>query len=368
LTGNEFEYMSQAVVYGQLSGDGKFTRAATQYLNEYYSGSSSLITHSCTAALEMCALLLDIKPGDEVICPSYTFVSTANAFVLRGAHIIFVDIESPTLCLDIDEVQRAISKRTKAIVAVHYAGVSCDMDRLLSLCVEHNIHLVEDAAQAFGSYYKSHRLGQLGQLGTLSFHETKNIVAGEGGSIIINESSLTHSAEIIREKGTDRSLFMKGEVDKYTWRQMGSSFLPGDLVAAFLLAQLNCADTITNMRLQRWTRYLNNLSVGQSQDAFRLPQIPSYSSHNAHMFYVLCHDNDTRNSLIHHLREHGIHAVFHYIPLHSSPAGLSYGSTCGSMEVTNRVSATIVRLPIYPDLTLDQVDLVCDIVLKYFGL
>jgi len=368
LTGNEFEYMSQAVVYGQLSGDGKFTRAATQYLNEYYSGSSSLITHSCTAALEMCALLLDIKPGDEVICPSYTFVSTANAFVLRGAHIIFVDIESPTLCLDIDEVQRAISKRTKAIVAVHYAGVSCDMDRLLSLCVEHNIHLVEDAAQAFGSYYKSHRLGQLGQLGTLSFHETKNIVAGEGGSIIINESSLTHSAEIIREKGTDRSLFMKGEVDKYTWRQMGSSFLPGDLVAAFLLAQLNCADTITNMRLQRWTRYLNNLSVGQSQDAFRLAQIPSYSSHNAHMFYVLCHDNDTRNSLIHHLREHGIHAVFHYIPLHSSPAGLSYGSTCGSMEVTNRVSATIVRLPIYPDLTLDQVDLVCDIVLKYFGL
>ena len=358
--------MSQAAAYGQLSGDGKFTLAATQHLNQNYSSSFSLITHSCTAALEMCALLLEIKSGDEVICPSYTFVSTANAFVLRGAHIVFVDIDPLTLCIDIDQVQDAISHRTKAIITVHYAGVSCDMDKLLSLCVQHNIYLVEDAAQAYGSHYKSRRLGQIGQLGTLSFHETKNIVAGEGGAIIINDNNLVNPAEIIREKGTDRSLFMKGEVDKYTWRQMGSSFLPGDLVAAFLLAQLQSADIIKDLRHQRWTRYFFNLSPNQSPDGYCLPQIPDYSSHNAHMFYLLCRDNDTRNSLIHHLRTLGIHSVFHYIPLHSSPAGLVYGTCSGSMQVTNRVSDTIVRLPLYPGLTLEQVDCICESIINFF--
>lgn len=359
--------MSQAAAYGQLSGDGKFTLAATNYLNQLFSGSSSLITHSCTAALEMCALLLEIKPGDEVICPSYTFVSTANAFVLRGAHIVFVDIDPITLCIDVDQIEAAISQRTKAVVAVHYAGVSCDMDRLLHICLQHNIYLVEDAAQAYGSYYKSRRLGQIGKLGTLSFHETKNIVAGEGGSIIINDGNLAHDAETIREKGTDRSLFMKGEVDKYTWRRTGSSFLPGDLVAAFLLAQLQHADTINEMRLHRWTRYHENLSPCQSSDNYRLPEIPHYSTHNAHMFYLLCRDNCTRNSLIRHLSNLGIHSVFHYIPLHSSPAGLVHGSCAGSMKVTNRVSDTIVRLPIYPDLTLQQVDYVCEAVISFFA-
>jgi len=368
LTGQELEYMSQAAACGQLSGDGKFTHAATEYLNRHYLGSSSLITHSCTAALEMSALLLEINSGDRVVCPSYTFVSTANAFALRGAHIVFVDIDPLTLCIDLKQVEQAITEQcVKVVITVHYAGISCDMEQLLALCNKHSVLLVEDAAQAYNSYYKDRRLGQIGLLGTLSFHETKNVIAGEGGCIIINNTSLLNSAEIIREKGTDRSLFMKGDVDKYTWREIGSSFLPGDLVAAFLFAQLESAELITDMRLRVWDRYYNNLSPSQASDTYQLQQIPYYATHNAHMFYLLCRDNLTRNTLLKYLRAKGVHAVFHYIPLHSSPAGLKYGSSIDSMHVTNRISDTIIRLPLYPDLSTKDIDYISSLVLEFFS-
>lgn len=366
LTGKEFENMSRAAESGQISGDGTFTVAATHMLDSQFSGSKCLLTHSCTAALEISALLLDIKAGDEIICPSYTFVSTANAFVLRGAHIKFVDIDPVTLCLCLDQVEAAITDRTKAVVAVHYAGVSCDMGRLLELCNKNSIALVEDAAQAYGAYYKESRLGQIGLFGTLSFHETKNVIAGEGGCLIVNDHEFVSMAEIIREKGTDRSLFMRGDVDKYTWRSIGSSFLPGDLIAAFLLAQLQSAERINNIRLGLWQRYYKNLVSEQSSDKYRLPIIPEYSTHNAHMFYLLCRDNHTRNALLEHLRSNGVHAVFHYIPLHSSPAGLKYGSFSGSMHFTNLISETIIRLPLYPSLALQDVDHITNLVLDYF--
>ena len=366
LTGSEFKNMESAAARGQLSGDGSFTKASTKYLNQIYKNSHSLITNSCTAALEMSALLLQIQPEDEIICPSYTFVSTANAFALRGAKIVFVDIDPLTLCLDINEVEKAITPRTKAVIAVHYAGISCDLDLLNQLCKENSLSLVEDAAQAYNSFYKSKRLGQIGVLGTVSFHETKNVIAGEGGCIIINSKNLINQAEIIREKGTDRSLFMRGEVDKYTWRSMGSSYLPGDMVAAFLLAQLENAEAITSVRLKIWNRYFNNLAGSQNEDTYLLPQIPNYATHNAHMFYLLCKDNEVRNALLDYLNNKGVRAVFHYIPLHSSPAGQTLGIHQGKMQVTNKVSSSILRLPLYPELKDDDIDYISDLILHFF--
>jgi len=366
ITGREFSYITDAAERGQLSGDGHFTKKATQELERYYDGSSVLITHSCTAALEMCALLLNIQPGDEVVCPSYTFVSTANAFALRGARLVFVDIDPATLCIDINQAEQAITNKTKAIITVHYAGVSCDMDILKDICLNNSVSLLEDAAQAYGSFYKETKLGQFGILATLSFHETKNIVAGEGGCLIVNDQRFKHRAEVIREKGTDRSSFMRGYVDKYTWQDLGSSFLPGDLTSAFLLAQLEKSGYITEQRLSKWMQYYALLKPFQDFQWFTLPVIPEYAVHNAHMFYLLCSDNEARNGLLDHLRNSNIHATFHYIPLHSSPAGQKYGSTLGAMHVTDRIASTIIRLPLYPDLMLNEIEFICSSVVTFF--
>jgi dTDP-4-amino-4,6-dideoxygalactose transaminase len=352
LTGRELAYIQQAAAAAQLAGNGRFTRRCQSWLEERIGARRVLLTHSCTAALEMAALLLDLAPGDEVIMPSFTFVSTANAFVLRGATPVFVDIRPDTLNIDETQVEAAITPRTKAIVLVHYAGVSCEMDRLMAMANRRGIAVIEDAAHALLSRYRDRPLGGFGHLATLSFHETKNVISGEGGALVINDARFVERAEILWEKGTNRSKFFRGQVDKYTWVDVGSSFLPGELTAAFLWAQLEQADAITAQRLKIWNAYFeaSNALVALG---LRLPVVPAECSHNAHLFYLLLPRQAHQADVLHDLNAKGVNAVFHYVPLHSSPAGLRYGRTAGPMNVTDDYSNRIIRLPLWVGLSSD---------------
>ncbi|WP_375227393.1 dTDP-4-amino-4,6-dideoxygalactose transaminase [Roseobacter sp. S98] len=347
MTGRELHYISQAHMNGRLAGDGPFTQRCHGWLERQTGCSKALLTHSCTAALEMFALLLNIKPGDEVIMPSYTFVSTANAFALRGAVPVFVDIREDTLNLDEKLVEAAVTSRTRAIVPVHYAGVSCEMDEILEIAKRHDLAVVEDAAQGMMSTYKGRPLGSIGDLGAFSFHETKNLISGEGGALLINNPDLTERAEIIREKGTDRSRFFRGQVDKYTWQEVGSSFLPGELIAAFLWGQFEDAQEITRDRLASWHRYHELLAPLEHNGMLRRPVVPEHCEHNAHMYYVLLSTEIDRETVLERLRISGIDAVFHYIPLHSSPAGLRVARTHGELSSTERIAESLIRLPLW---------------------
>jgi dTDP-4-amino-4,6-dideoxygalactose transaminase len=356
MTGKEQHFIAEAHAHGKLAGDGPFTKKCHQWLEDYATSNKVLLTHSCTAALEMSALLLDLNPGDEVILPSYTFVSTANAFVLRGAVPVFVDIRPDTLNIDETQIEAAITPKTRAIIPVHYAGVGCEMDTILEIARRHNLVVIEDAAQAVMARYKGRPLGSIGDLGTFSFHETKNVISGEGGSLLINDGRFAERAEIIREKGTDRSRFFRGAVDKYTWQDIGSSYLPGELIAAFLWAQLEEAAQITAKRLALWGHYHQAFAEAEKQGLLRRPIIPAECEHNAHMYYVLLADEDKRNKAIKHLDSHEINAIFHYIPLHSSPAGEKFGRTSGTMHNTNSCSTRILRLPLWIGLSMAEVE------------
>ncbi|WP_163340999.1 dTDP-4-amino-4,6-dideoxygalactose transaminase [Desulfopila sp. IMCC35008] len=360
MCGKELYYIAEAHFNGKLAGDGPYTSLCHNFLESLSGCKKSLLTHSCTAALEMSAMLFDVQPGDEVIMPSYTFVSTANAFVLRGATPVFVDVREDTLNIDEKLIERAITKNTKVIVPVHYAGVSCEMDSIMSLASLEKLKVVEDAAQGIQASYKGQSLGSIGDLGALSFHETKNVISGEGGALLINDEELCLRAEIIREKGTDRSRFFRGEVDKYTWQEVGSSFLPGELIAAFLWAQFEELNTITQKRIRIWERYYSNLKDLEDNGQIRLPIIPEGCDHNAHMFYVVLDGSLDRDRILTEFKNNGIVSVFHYVPLHSSPAGLKYGRVAGGMEKTDSVSARLLRLPLWVDLSNDEQDRVID--------
>lgn len=367
MTGKELHYIAQAHFNGMLAGDGPFTRQCHRWLEQQTGAHKALLTHSCTAALEMAAILLDIQPGDEVIMPSYTFVSTANAFVLRGGVPVFVDIREDTLNLDERLVEAAISDRTKAIVPVHYAGVACEMDTILDIAARHGLAVVEDAAQGAMAYYKGRALGAIGDLGTLSFHETKNVISGEGGALLIADPALAQRAEIIREKGTDRSRFERGEVDKYTWQSIGSSFLPGELIAAFLWAQLEEAQRITDDRLAIWDRYHKALEPLEKKGLLRRPLMPEECSHNAHMYYVLLAPGIERGPVLRQLKEAGVGAVFHYVPLHSSPAGRRLARTHGELERTTDLASRVIRLPLWVDLPASMQDHVIESLERALG-
>lgn len=354
MTGKELYYIAEAHFNGSLAGDGPFTKLCHAWLEERTGCHKGLLTHSCTAALEMAALLLDIQPGDEIIMPSYTFVSTANAFVLRGGVPVFVDIREDTLNLDEGLIESAITPRTRAIVPVHYAGVACEMDTIMKIARQHGLKVVEDAAQGAMSTYKGRALGSIGDLGAYSFHETKNIISGEGGALLVNSHTMTTRAEIIREKGTDRSRFFRGEVDKYTWQEMGSSFLPGELTAAFLWAQLEAAEQITIDRLAIWHLYHELLEPLEAKGLLRRPIVPECCEHNAHMYYVVLAPEIDRQRVISNLKSQGINSVFHYVSLHSSPAGIKYGRAEGRLGITDEVSQRIVRLPIWIGLSAEQ--------------
>ena len=356
MTGCELPNIAKAHENEMLAGDGPFTAACSEWLERHTGARKVLLTHSCTGALDMAAILAGIEPGDEVIMPSYTFVSTANAFVLRGGVPVFVDIRPDTLNLDEAQVEAAISPRTRAIVPVHYAGVSCEMDECLDIAKRHNLLVIEDAAQGMSSTYKGRALGTLGQLGAISFHETKNVIAGEGGALLVNDPQFIDRAEIVREKGTDRSRFFRGQVDKYTWIDIGSSFLPGEIVAAFLFAQLEHAESITARRIELWNAYHTRLAAAERSGRVRRPIIPPHSRHNAHMYYILLPDLALRNKLIQSLAARGIAAVFHYVPLHSSPAGRRFGRSAGPMTVTEDVAPRLLRLPLWIGLPLEVID------------
>jgi len=367
MTGKELYYIAEAKFGNKLAGDGPFSRRCHQWLEQRFGFAKALLTHSCTAALEMAALLLDIQPGDEVIMPSFTFVSTANAFVLRGGVPVFVDIREDTLNLDERLIEAAITPRTKAIVPVHYAGVACEMDTIMAIARRHGLKVVEDAAQGVMSSYKSRALGSVGDLGAYSFHETKNVISGEGGALLVNDPALALRAEIIREKGTDRSRFFRGEVDKYTWQEVGSSFLPGELIAAFLWAQLEEADRITNDRLASWARYHELLQPLEAKGILRRPIIPEECQHNAHMYYVLLAPQIDRQGVLDELKRNKIFAVFHYVPLHSSPAGQRHGKVHGSLEMTNYQSERLIRLPLWVGITAEQQGRVVSVLGKFLG-
>lgn len=354
MTGKELVNIKLAQSGGMLAGDGPFTKRCHQWLEQRTGSAKTLLTHSCTAALEMAALLLNIQPGDEIIMPSFTFVSTANAFVLRGGVPVFVDIREDTLNLDERLVEAAITPRTKAIVPVHYAGVSCEMNAIMAIAKRHGVKVVEDAAQGVMSTYKGRALGSIGDLGAYSFHETKNVISGEGGAILVNDPELALRAEVIREKGTDRSRFFRGEVDKYTWQEVGSSFLPGELIAAFLWGQLDQAQAITDRRLASWDNYHSALAPLEARGVVRRPVIPADCQHNAHMYYVLLAQGIDRESILSELKRNEIVSVFHYVPLHSSPAGRRYGRAHGALEVTMRQSERLIRLPLWIGLTESQ--------------
>lgn len=353
LVGNEIKYIRDAVRRGQLAGDGTYTDRCCELLEEQIGAKSVMLTHSCTAALEMAAMLCDLGPGDEVIMPSYTFVSTANAVVLRGATPVFVDIHPSSLTLDCDAVSEAITEKTRAIFAVHYAGFPADMDRLQAICREHGLFLVEDAAQALGSTFKGRQAGSFGDLAAFSFHETKNVISGEGGALAVNREDLIERAEIIREKGTNRSRFFRGEVDKYTWVDIGSSYLPGELIAAFLLAQIETQDAICKRRLSVFDAYYEAFQEVAEARQISLPKQPPHCVGNGHMFYFLMDSVSSRTKFITQMKEKGVMTPFHYVPLHSAPAGIRYGRTFGDLSVTNRVSETLVRLPMFFDLGSD---------------
>lgn len=347
MTGRELGNIASAHANGHLSGDGPFTRYCHSWLEAHTLAHRALLTHSCTAALEMSALLLDLQPGDEVIMPSFTFVSTANAFVLRGAVPVFVDIRDDTLNLDERLIEAAITPRTRAICVVHYAGVAAEMDAIMAIAARHGLRVVEDAAQAIASRYKGRPLGGIGDLGCLSFHETKNIISGEGGALLTRDATFSERAEILREKGTNRSRFFRGQVDKYTWVDVGSSYLPGEITAAFLAAQMDECTDITSRRLAIWDRYHAWAEPYEARGQLRRPTVPAHCDHNAHMYYLLLPDLEVRDSFIQRMREAGIGTVFHYVPLHSSPAGIRFGRASGSLQVTDWVSERLVRLPLW---------------------
>lgn len=362
LCGKELWNIAQAHAQGQLAGDGSFTKLCQGWLELNTGCHKALLTHSCTAALEMAAILTDIKPGDEVIMPSYTFVSTANAFVLRGGVPVFVDIREDTLNLDERLIETAITPRTKVIVPVHYAGVACEMDTIMDIARHHNLKVVEDAAQGVMSRYRGRALGSIGDLGTFSFHETKNVISGEGGALLVNNQELALRSEIIREKGTDRSRFFRGEVDKYTWQDVGSSFLPGELIAAFLWAQLEEAERITRERFTSWQLYHELLGSLEYEGIIRRPVVPEGCQHNAHMYYVLLAPEIDRQKVLDEFKQNGILSVFHYVPLHSSPAGLRFGRVHGGvLNMTTRQSERLVRLPLWVGVSETQQNLVVDI-------
>jgi dTDP-4-amino-4,6-dideoxygalactose transaminase len=366
IVGKELDRIAQARANGQLAGDGPFTRQCQSWLEKHAGGGKALLTHSCTAALEMAAILADLSPGDEVVLPSYTFVSTANAFVLRGAVPVFVDVRPDTLNLDERQVEAAITSRTRAIVPVHYAGVGCEMDEILAIAARHDLLVIEDAAQGIMSTYRGRPLGSLGHLGAFSFHETKNVIAGEGGALQVNDPEMMTRAEIIREKGTNRSQFFRGQVDKYTWVDIGSSFLPGEMVAAFLSAQLEEAQAITASRIDLWNRYHAAFEALERDGRLRRPVISQGCTHNAHMYYLLLEDLEERTAFIAHMKARKILCVFHYVPLHSSPRGRQIGRANGPMPVTDAVADRLVRLPLWVGLD-EHLDFVIDAALQFFG-
>jgi dTDP-4-amino-4,6-dideoxygalactose transaminase len=366
LTGNETKYIEQAVASGKISGDGMFTKKCNEFLENKFGFKKVLLTTSCTDALEMAAILIDIRPGDEVIMPSYTFVSTANAFVLRGAKIVFADSNSNEPNLDASTIEALITPKTKAIVPVHYAGISCDMDAIMIIANKHNVYVIEDAAQAIDSYHNGKALGSIGHMAAFSFHETKNIISGEGGMLVINDDQFAKRAEIIREKGTNRSAFFRGEVDKYGWVEAGSSFLPSDIIAAFLYAQLENIDQIQSKRKQLWDRYYNGLkNLANVNHTLQLPHVPDYASNNAHMFYVVCNSLEERSALIEKLKSENTLAVFHYISLHKSPF---YHDKHDGRILANcdRYSDTLLRLPLYYELSFEDVDRICKVITEFF--
>ena len=363
--GNELSNIAEAQASGHLSGDGPFTRRCHAWLETHNRAGKALLTHSCTAALEMAALLAGIAPGDEVVLPSYTFVSTANAFVLRGAVPVFADVRIDTLNLDERLIESAITERTRAIVPVHYAGVACAMDRIGSVAKRHGLLVIEDAAQAIMSSYFGRPAGSFGQLAALSFHATKNIISGEGGALLVNDPSMAARAEVLREKGTNRSQFVRGEVDKYTWVDIGSSYLPSELVAAYLAAQLDHADAITERRLGLWNRYHEAFAPLDRQGRLQRPTIPPGCQHNAHIYYLLLRDAGDRAAFVDFMKAHGIQCVPHYVPLHSSPYGRRVGRAAGELRITSDIADRLVRLPLWPGLE-GQIDLVIDTALRYF--
>jgi len=358
MTGKELVYIEQAHKDGQLAGDGPFTKKCHKLLENIVGCKKALLTNSCTAALEMAAILINVKAGDEIIMPSYTFVSTANAFVMRGGVPVFVDIRPDTLNINEKLIEKSITPHTKAIVAVHYAGVSCDMDIIMRIAGDHGLFVIEDAAQAIMSTYKGMGLGSIGHLGCVSFHETKNIISGEGGALLINDKSLIDRAEIIREKGTDRSKFFRKEVDKYTWRDIGSSFLPGEIISAFLLAQLEKRAYINNKRMLIWRRYNKAFEKLENIGKIQLPVIPDNCKHNAHMYYLLLNNANDRNQFINSMKKKGVNCIFHYIPLHLSVAGVKYGFCHESLNVTESHAERIVRLPLWVGLANNKQEMV----------
>ncbi|MES2394524.1 MAG: dTDP-4-amino-4,6-dideoxygalactose transaminase [Bacteroidota bacterium] len=365
LSGKEFEYIHQAVLSGKISGDGMFTKKCHDFFEKKYGFKKCLLTTSCTDALEMAAILLDIKDGDEIIAPSYTFVSTVNAFVLRGAKIVFVDsgMENPNM--DVDAIEALITPKTKVIVPVHYAGIACDMDKIMDLACKYNLFVVEDAAQAIDSFYKEKPLGSIGHLAAFSFHETKNIISGEGGMLVINDERFIKRAEIVREKGTNRSAFFRGEIDKYGWVDIGSSFLPSDIIAAFLYAQLEQLSQIQMRRKEIWQTYYEELRPLQEKGLIKLPKIPDYAANNAHMFYVICKNSEERSNLISYLKDNDIMAIFHYLSLHKSKF---YKNKHDGRELPNSDYYTdcLVRLPMYFELTNTTVHFITNHIIKYY--
>lgn len=364
VTGRELTYIQEAIRDGHLSGNGTFTRRCQTWLEETTGTKKALLTHSCTAALEMSAILANVGPSDEVIMPSFTFVSTANAFVLRGATPVFVDIRPDTLNIDEQLIPAAITPRTKAIVVVHYAGVCCDMTPIMRVAAEHKLMVIEDAAQALLSTYEGRTAGTFGQLAALSFHETKNVISGEGGALLVNDPSLIERAEIIWEKGTNRSRFFRGEVDKYTWVDIGSSFLPSELIAAFLWSQLEHAEEVTHKRLETWKYYHDAFAALEGQGRVQRPHIPKNCVANGHIYYLIMSSHERQVALLDTLKEMKINAVFHYIPLHSSEGGQKYGRASGSMRYTDDLSNRLVRMPLWPDISKEQLDRVIDAVTK----
>lgn len=365
-TGKEIEYIKECVANNKICGDGAYTKKCNAWIEEHMKVNKCLLTTSCTHATEMAALLCDIKEGDEVIMPSYTFVSTADAFVLRGAKVVFVDIRPDTMNIDETLIEAAITEKTKAIVPVHYAGVACEMDTILDIAKRHNLVVIEDAAQGVMAYYKGKALGTIGDMGCYSFHETKNYSMGEGGAILFRDDKYVEDAEIIREKGTDRSKFFRGQIDKYTWVNYGSSYLPSDMNAAYLYAQLELADEINNARLEIWNTYNDNLQDLKTAGRIELPTVPAECTHNAHMFYIKAKDIEERSKLISFLKEKDILSVFHYIPLHSSTAGIKFGRFSGEDIYTTKESERLTRLPLYYGLTKEQNLYIIDMIHEFY--
>ena len=366
-TGREMDYIKKAVENQKICGDGEFTKKCNAWLEAKTGTAKALLTTSCTHATEMAAILADVKPGDEVIMPSYTFVSTADAFVLRGATAVFTDIRPDTMNIDEKLIENAITDRTVAIAPVHYAGVSCEMDAIMEIAKKHKLKVIEDAAQGIMSTYKGRALGTFGDYGCLSFHETKNFSMGEGGALLIRDEKNIEDAEIIREKGTNRAKFFRGQIDKYTWVEKGSSYLPSDMNAAYLFAQLELADEITADRMSSWNRYKDALTVLAENGRIELPFVPEYCTHNAHMFYIKCADIAERTKLIDFLKSNDIYSVFHYIPLHTAPAGVKYARFDGEDRYTTKESERLLRLPLYYGLKPEQVDYIADKVKEFYG-